>query len=365
MDDRGYVPTEWWIMSKTPAENTVTKDKEGLTSIKLGADKDGNLKSVLLTEALDLAEEALMGKYRNQWPLTKVLDIGGANAKPSFGGEEVPPIPPHVHAGYICDGCCGGQGKLEAYFFPPLDVPPYNMDLGEVTTRLGLKPATTKTQCLKCLKQFGIDDSMYTLLNKFKIKPRTTWHIPTHVVHSPGPWPTFEIQLPQDDSNLLAWRLGDRLSDDEREGVVVEEQLKGISSHESLLEQTLKWDLNIDKEFEKKWHHTCENLDEGDWGRRMRLFYHDFYGEGFEINSKKSYTRQADDRPYAGIVWSGSGTINGQKLDVADASCREFLITPNTAVTFESSSDTPLLCYTVFPFELQTEDDSTTQGESQ
>lgn len=338
-------------MSKTPAENTIPKEGEGLTLINIGK------KKMLLVDALKLAGETLMGKYENQWPLTKLLDIGGANAKTSFGGEEVPPIPPHVHAGYICDGCCGGQGKLEAYFFPPLDVPPYNMDIGDVKTRLGLKPATTKQQCLKCLKQFGIDDSMYTLLNEFTIKPRTTWHIPTHVIHSPGPWPTFEIQLPQDDSNLLAWRLGDRLDPETNlEETVQQEQLKGIESHEALLEQTLKWDLNIDTEFEKKWHHECEYLEKGDWGQRMQLFYHDFYGEGFEINAKQSYTRVADNRPYAGIVWSGSGTINGHKLDVNDSHAREFLVTPGSSVTFTSEGDTPLLCYTVFPFQLQEEE---------
>ena len=37
-----------------------------------------------------------------------------------------------------------GHGKTEAYFFPPLDVPPYNLQLGPVRTRLGLKPGVSK-----------------------------------------------------------------------------------------------------------------------------------------------------------------------------------------------------------------------------
>ena len=61
---------------------------------------------------------------------------------------EVPPIPCHVHAGDVKDGCCVGHGKTEAYFFPPLDVPPYNMDLGLVKTRLGLKPSVTKEKVI-------------------------------------------------------------------------------------------------------------------------------------------------------------------------------------------------------------------------
>ena len=60
---------------------------------------------------------------------------------------EAPPIPCHVHAGEVCGGRCVGHGKTEAYFFPPLDVPPYNLQLeGKVSTRLGLKSGTTKQQ---------------------------------------------------------------------------------------------------------------------------------------------------------------------------------------------------------------------------
>ena len=59
---------------------------------------------------------------------------------------EAPPIPCHVHAGDVCDGKCVGHGKTEAYFFPPLDVPPYNLQLSGVKTRLGLKPGVTREQ---------------------------------------------------------------------------------------------------------------------------------------------------------------------------------------------------------------------------
>ena len=33
VDERGYVPVEWWIMSKTQAENPVPKEGEGLTKL--------------------------------------------------------------------------------------------------------------------------------------------------------------------------------------------------------------------------------------------------------------------------------------------------------------------------------------------
>lgn len=59
---------------------------------------------------------------------------------------EAPPIPCHVHAGEVSGGRCVGHGKTEAYFFPPLDIPPYNLQLGRVKTRLGLRPGVTQEQ---------------------------------------------------------------------------------------------------------------------------------------------------------------------------------------------------------------------------
>ena len=52
------------------------------------------------------------------------------------------------------DGCCVGRGKTEAYFFPPLDVPPYNLEPGPVKTRLGLKPGVTKGEVSTCVCVF-------------------------------------------------------------------------------------------------------------------------------------------------------------------------------------------------------------------
>lgn len=44
---------------------------------------------VLLTEALKVAEDKLMGKYASLWPLTKVLDIGGTARRPNFQEKDV------------------------------------------------------------------------------------------------------------------------------------------------------------------------------------------------------------------------------------------------------------------------------------
>lgn len=50
----------------------------GITSVIIGDNR------VLLTEALKVAEDKLMGGYASLWPLTKVLDIGGTARRPRF-----------------------------------------------------------------------------------------------------------------------------------------------------------------------------------------------------------------------------------------------------------------------------------------
>lgn len=355
VDSRGYLPVEWWIMSKTEAKNALPKKDEGLTVLLI------NEKKVLLTELVTVAEEAIFGSYASSWPLTKILDIGGTERVPQYsaiGGEalpEVPPIPCHVHCGDVVNGKCGcGQGKTEAYFFPPLDVPPYNLKLGMVKTRLGLQSCTTKEEVLKALKQFGRYDDLYSLLNVFEIHPWETWHIEEKVIHAPGPWVTFEIQLPQDDYNMLAWQLGQPVDEPERHTIKDVHQLKGLPNEEALLEDAINWEMNLDSDFKKRWWHSCEVIQEGPWGRQVRLFYHSFYGEGFVVKPQHSFKRPADPRPYAGIAWSGVGTINGQRLDCTAELMKEFLVVPNHSLEIcNTNASNDLIILTVFPLVLK------------
>eukprot|EP00047_Mylnosiga_fluctuans_P005291 m.239624 g.239624 ORF g.239624 m.239624 type:complete len:399 (-) comp13508_c0_seq1:80-1276(-) len=346
MDDRGYVPVEWWIMSKTVALNPICKDKEGLTSLLLGD------REVPFVDALAADEAALLGAYGSKWPLTKVLDIGGPAVKPSFtSDEEAPPIPCHVHAGQVVDGKCQGCGKLEAYFFPPLDVPPYNLKLSGVHSRFGIRGDVKPAQVLDALTKFGIDDSIYALQPVYELGPWQNWTIRPKVIHSPGPWLTFEIQTPQDDFNLLAWQLGRTLDGTALTDTKASQQMRGFGTEEELFRETIDWDLNVDPNFAQKWRRDALVLEAGEWGRRIQIFNFEFYGEGFEIIPGGTFTRAADARPYAAIVWSGQGTVNGHGLDNANPAQREFLVTPATAATFTNTGAHALLVYAVFPLE--------------
>src|SRR4051812_10117994 len=71
-----------------------------------------------------------------------------------------------------------GPGKLEAYFFPPLHVPTYNMKMARTISRLGFKPSVTRDDVVTALRAWGTSDRIYELLNVFEIKPNEGWHIP-------------------------------------------------------------------------------------------------------------------------------------------------------------------------------------------
>ena len=80
----------------------------------------------------------------------------------------------------------------------------------------------------------------------------------------------------------------------------------GYKDERTLLDAALKWPLNVDPSFEEHWRNECEVIEEGSWGRRLRLFYHEFYGEGFEVAPGQTFRREAGEQPFAGITWSGS-----------------------------------------------------------
>lgn len=363
-DFRGYVPVERWIMSKTIAENPIEVKGEGVTLLQT---PEGEVR---LDEACsDKASEwALFGPYSKHWPLTKVLDIGGELWQPSFapkGALEVPPIPAHVHPGYPKGGvCCMKEGKLEAYFFPPVDeTTVYDgkvKDADKVITRLGLKPDVSREELRTALDRFGLDDSLYGLMKVYSIRPNTSWTIQPGMIHAPGPWPTFEIQRPQDDAHILAWKLGQPIKGEKSLSKMWSNNFrKGLKDTDDVYTQTVHFEGSRDPKFEEKWFRSCAPVEEGSWGRRRRIFHHEFNGEGFEILPGQSYVRNAGDEPYAALVWSGKGEVQAidkakvyEAIEVAALTTNnsEYLVTPCTTVRMTNTSRSRVLfIYTVLP----------------
>jgi hypothetical protein len=330
-DSRGYVPVELWIMSMVGAENTVRVEGEGMTTIRI-LDED-----VSLFTLNTIAGSLIFGDYAKSWPLTKILDIGGTPTRTSFGTEEIPPIPVHVH-----------PNKTEAYFFPPTNISPYNRyQKTRVHTRIGLKKGVTKEEFKERLVKFGRDDSMFELLNQFPIEPMTGWTVLEKTLHAPGPYVTFEIQRPADDYNNASWRLGERLDDKEQAEKYEEHVLRGVQNGDEYIDTVLNWSHTTDQTLRDKYFHTPKVLESGTWGKRYQIFFDMFYGEGWEILPHETLKIAPQKTPKAGIVWSGEGSLNGNKVSVGGMN--EFLVVPDTELTATNTSDSPLFIYTTEP----------------
>eukprot|EP01112_Ceratiomyxa_fruticulosa_P011150 TRINITY_DN3003_c0_g1_i1.p1 TRINITY_DN3003_c0_g1~~TRINITY_DN3003_c0_g1_i1.p1 ORF type:complete len:407 (-),score=81.02 TRINITY_DN3003_c0_g1_i1:74-1294(-) len=358
VDDRGYYPVEWWILSLTKAENPIPKENEGLTPIIL---PEGNF---VLSELLSIegVERAIFGDYRKVWPLTKILDIGGDNNEvvPSFcdcvEDRETPPIPCHIHNGYtIVEGGKLVQtqpGKLEAYFYPPLNLPPYSY-LGkiDVFARFGLNPGVSKEDVAKALSEFGKSDTFYSLMPKYKVSPFEGWTIRTGVLHSPAPYVTFEIQYPQDDFHFASWVLGNRIPSEKIQEIRNQFQFRGIKDEMEWIEKLVEWDKNVHPLFEQLFKRPAKIIEQGEWGRRYQIFFDEFYGEGFEVEPLQEMKRDPDERPIAGIVWNGIGFLNGNEINQECIIQKEFIVVPFTPITIRNTGKTTLFIFTVFPLK--------------
>ena len=334
-DDRGYLPVEWWIMSLVAAENNEPREGEGITRLLVGG------RGVPLPEVHRAAPE-LFGEAYRRWPLIKLLDIGGEPVTPDFSsGPEVPPIPVHVHGGSVRAGRLVGPGKHEAYFFPPLDV--RGIDLRDAAvTRLGIRPEVSRDRFREAVEGFGRSDRAFSLLNEFPVEPYGGWDIRAGIVHAPGPWPTVEVQTPQDDYNLLSWQLGRRLDSGERKRAFERFVLRGLSSVDELLDRVVDWEGSTAADFAARAARPARLIEEAGWGRRYRTFSGRFSGELLAIEPARTLELSASGEPFALAVWAGEGRVGAIEARGGIGPGAEFLVAPGHAVRIETGAASPL-----------------------
>ena len=143
-----------------------------------------------------------------------------------------------------------GMESWKFISFPPL---PAGKEVVGAKTRLGIKPNTSPETLISCMCKFGVNDDMYTHLNEYEVSPFTGWTIACGCIHAPGPYLTFEVQLPQDDGNLLAWQLGQKI-DGNKMKLEEERQrsmLKGCKNETKLFEEVVNMNLTAEKHFKR------------------------------------------------------------------------------------------------------------------
>jgi hypothetical protein len=343
-DERGYLPVERWVLSSTHAENNEPRPGEGITRLILD---DG--RTLRFDEALRIAPERLLGRDHGGWPLVKILDIGGEPVVPDFAQRpETPPIPAHVHGGYVRGGEVIKPGKLEAYYFPRVDVGSV-LPGEDVVTRLGLRDGVTRRDVEAALAGFGTSDAMYALLEPWPARAGEGWEILPGVVHAPGPWPTIEVQTPQDDFNLASWQLGARLSGTERDEAFERFVLRGLGEASRFVSELLDWEATSHDGFEARARRTPETIDEGPWGRRERVFFDRFDGERIEVRAGARHRLEKRDLGRAGLIWSGRGQVAGRAIGRGPELTDEFLALPGASIELEAADDAALELFVFAP----------------
>ena len=226
---------ERWFASTVPADNGPgTPPDEGLTYIVM---RDGSeTHRALLSEAVDLAGEAIIGKRLideyGRWPMyAKFFDNLG-------------PLPHHLHQQAKDAARVSQLPKPEAYYFP---VQLNNHGGRFPHTFFGLEPGTTREDVKACLSHWDRGDNRILDLSRaYRLEPGTGWDVPEGVLHAPGSLCTYE---PQSASDVFA--MFQSLVD----GVPVSWDLlvKDVpAEHKQDLDyivEMLDWERNLDPEF--------------------------------------------------------------------------------------------------------------------
>ena len=342
----GYRPVEWWIMSCVTAENQIPRPGEGLTHLTL---LDGS--SVSLNKAFSALAPAHIGThgkaedFGESWPLIKILDIGGDPVETDFGSHERPPIPPHIHSGNIQDGKLIGPGKREAYFFLP------NKEAsGEAPaiTRIDLRPGITESQLVAAVKTFGSADAVYPLLNAYEARPFEGWSVPPRILHAPGAITTVEMQTPQDDFNLLGWKLGKRLDREEKRQEWDDSVVRGLASAEELVAQGVAFRESDGSSLDPPVHHPAKVESPEPGIQRRQAFTPPFQGDYFAIDRGVHFRIEASDTPRAIAIWAGSGQANGISISSRDWNQRELFLAPGYPLDLRADGEGNVLEVLIF-----------------
>lgn len=164
------------------------------------------------------------------------------------------------------------------------------------------------------------------------------------VAHAPGPWPTLEVQLPQDDFNMLATRPGVRLaSDAEREKAMQEFMLKGLADAADVVNQAVDMEASCCRDFSARYRRDPVKIQEF----VDRIFFDEFDGISVSL-PKGASTELVDPRPAVLLVWQGSGWLNGHAFSTKPEESEGLLVKNGPPKRFVAGEDGFLL-YILFP----------------
>ncbi len=302
---RGGISERWFASTTRTDNGPDTPDDEGLSYIVDGKEKI-TLKDAIESEGKLILGEEIMKEYNGWNVYAKFFD-------------NMEPIPLHLHIEEKFAKRIGQEGKPESYYFPPqLNYLGNNFPF----TFFGLEPGTTREDIRKCLEKWDSGDNGILDFSKaYRLKPGTGWLLPGGILHAPGSFVTFEVQVAAAVYSMYQSMVNGRPVS--KELLLKDVPLDKKDDYDYLLDM-INWDLNLNPEFKK--HHYLEpvpvadTIDEGfedKWVVYGKIDDEDmFSAKELTVLPGKSANIK-DKGAYGLIVVQGSGKIG--KLPVESA----------------------------------------------
>lgn len=318
LGDRGAT-CERWLASTTTADNRTGPDDEGLSYLALeGAEP------ITLREAVDSDPAAIMGEgysatHEGLGRLAKIFDYSTR-------------LPLHLHQRQEHAALVGRRSKDEAYYFPP------GVDMGpHPESFLGLHPSVAEEENHALLLPFLEDwDSDLILQHSvgYAQVADQGFHIPSGVLHAPGSALTIELQEDSDVFAMLQALNAGRIISKELLWKDVRPEDRESKAERFILE-LVDWEANGDPYFYDHRHLSPQLIDGSrrDGGEESWIYYDTakFSGKKLLVRPGCSYV-STDAGVHNVLVWSGSGTYGGRRVQGGDPSLDELLITHDRAV---------------------------------
>ncbi|MHB8278073.1 MAG: hypothetical protein ACYDIA_10535 [Candidatus Humimicrobiaceae bacterium] len=334
---RGFI-CERWLASVTKADNAIGTEDEGLSYLSTGSKKE-----ITLRDAVAQAPELIMGKeysktHKGLGRLAKIYDFGAR-------------IPYHIHQMEKDARLVGRNSKDEAYYFPE------DVDTGpHPETYFGVHPYIVDEKKYDILLPYLIDwkdDLILQHSRAYLNLPGEGFFLPSGILHAPGTALTIELQEDSDVFAMLqALNAGKIISKDLLFKDVRKEDRGKIG--EKIILSQLDWPANGDPYFYENHHLPNVFIEETkqDGGTEHWVYYNTtkFSGKRLIVKPGQSFTSK-EKGVYNILVWKGSGTYDGHKIQSGNFECDELLISHERAVqplTVKNDGKTDLLIIKFF-----------------
>lgn len=317
--ERGFI-CERWLASVTKADNAIGPEDEGLSYL---ANIDSKQK-ITLKSAVDEAGDLIMCKeyaktHKGLGRLAKIYDFGAR-------------IPYHIHQMEKDAKLVGRNSKDEAYYFPEgVDTGPHP------ETFFGVHPYIVDEKKYDILLPYLVewkDDMILQHSRAYLNVPGEGFFLPSGVLHAPGTALTIELQEDSDVFAMLQALNAGKIISKELLFKDVRKEDREKYGERIILDQ-LDWPANGDPYFYEN-HHLPnifieETKQEG--GVEHWIYYNTtkFSGKRLVVKPGQSFTSK-ENGVYNILVWKGTGTYDGHRIEAGNFECDELLISHDRAI---------------------------------